>query len=96
MTGTKVSGFEYLAPRFEDDPCPKHGTPVRKTYTFGQRDAEVTTFSGCRCAVCVNTASLQCGTAMGHEYTYHKSYSEAAGRARLIVMQEDVDNAPFN
>jgi hypothetical protein len=32
---------------------------------------------------------------MGHELTYHTSYSDAAGRAKLIKMQESVSNAPF-
>jgi hypothetical protein len=77
--------------------CPVHGSPVKKRYTFGMyEDAEVFTFKGCKCAVCVNTASLQCGVALGHELTYHGSYDSAHGRATLIKMQEAVSNAPFH
>ena len=80
-----------------DGKCPAHpASRTRKIYTFGKfGDAEVVTFSGCKCAVCINAASLQCGPALGHEYTYHSNYSNAAGRAKLIKMQEQVANAPF-
>jgi hypothetical protein len=76
--------------------CPDHATPARKTYYFGAyQDAEVTTFTGCRCAVSVNAASLLAG-ALGHEIQYHADgYNAAAGRARLIAAGEAVANRPF-
>lgn len=81
----------------ESDGCPLHGKPIYKTYTFGKYgDASVTTFKGCRCAVCVNEASLQCGVPLGHEISHHGSYAEASGRARLIVMKENADNAAIS
>jgi hypothetical protein len=80
---------------WHEDPCPVHATPIRKIYTFGRyADAEVATFRGCSCAICVNAASLLLGES-GGEYTYHTSYDAAAGRATLIKMQEAADNAPF-
>ena len=80
----------------EEMGCPVHGGDVKKRYTFGvYEDAEVFTFKGCKCAVCVNTASLQCGVALGGEVTYHESYSGAQGRASLIKASESVKNAPF-
>jgi hypothetical protein len=80
----------------EEEGCPAHKTPVKKRYTFGKfGDAEVFTFRGCGCAVCVNAASLACGVPLGHEVTYHTSYPEAAGRATLIKMQEAVANRAF-
>jgi len=77
--------------------CPDHDTPARKTYYFGAyQDAEVTTFTGCQCAVSVNAASLCCGVALGHEVQHHAAgYNAAAGRARLIVAGEAVANRPF-
>jgi len=77
--------------------CPDHDTPARKTYYFGAyQDAEVTTFTGCQCAVSVNAASLCCGVALGHEVQHHADgYNAAAGRARLIVAGEAVANRPF-
>ena len=90
-----MNNHDYLTD-WHEDACPQHGTPIRKRYTFGKyADASVYTFRGCRCAVCVNEASLQCGVPFGHEYTYHTSYNDAHGRATLIKMQEAVDNAPF-
>jgi len=77
--------------------CPDHDTPARKTYYFGAyQDAEVTTFTGCQCAVSINAASLCCGVALGHEVQHHADgYNAAAGRARLIVAGEAVANRPF-
>lgn len=73
--------------------CPLHQSKIKKVYTFGRYgDAEVYTFKGCKCAVCINEASLLCGPALGHEITCHNSYSGAEGRARLIVASEDVIN----
>ena len=76
--------------------CPNHATPARKTYYFGAyQDAEVTTFTGCRCAVSVNAASLL-KRETAHEIQYHADgYNAAAGRARLIAAGEAVANRPF-
>ena len=80
----------------EEMGCPVHGSPVKKVYTFGKfEDASVTVFRGCKCAVCHNLASLQCGVPLGHEITYHIDYASAAGRATLIKMQEAVANQAF-
>jgi hypothetical protein len=81
---------------WSEDGCPEHGGSIRKAYRFGQyEDATVYTFWDCHCAVCVNEASLRCGVALGHEYTYHQTYGDAAGRARLIATGEAMANAPF-
>src|SRR4051812_35078595 len=80
----------------EECGCPRHGGGVKKVYRFGQyEDADVVVFHGCKCAVCINVASLSAGVPLGHEYTYHKCYQSAAGRATLIKMQESAANAPF-
>jgi hypothetical protein len=72
---------------WQEDPCPVHNTPIRKIYTFGRyADAEVVTFSGCSCAVCINAASLLLGE-IGGEYTYHTSdadQDEGGGRYRSL------------
>jgi hypothetical protein len=93
----KPADHTYLPIGTNEGSCPAHReNRAKKTYTFGMfRDAEVIVFDGCKCAICANTAALQCGSAMGHELTYHTSYSDAAGRAKLIKMQESVSNAPF-
>jgi hypothetical protein len=63
-----------------NDECPKHETPEKKAYTFSRyADAEVRTFQGCKCAVCFVF------TGFADEPTYHKSYNQAAGAARLAV-----------
>lgn len=94
--GETMQNHEFISDWNDESTCPEHGTKVRKVYTFGRfEDAEVYTFTGCRCAVCINTASLQCGVATGTEFTYHKSYGEASGRATLIKMQESIANQPF-
>jgi hypothetical protein len=80
----------------EEMGCPVHKNEVKKIYRFGQyEDANVVVFRGCKCAVCINVASLSAGVPLGHEYTYHTSYACAAGRATLIKMQEAVANRPF-
>lgn len=69
----------------DQDYCPKHNTEAKKTYDFGKcRDAEVTVYNGCNCATCfVNNGFNDPGT-------YHTSYTEASGRAKMIVAQARV------
>jgi len=91
-----MENHSYLTGYDEHNGCPVHGGRIRKIYRFGQyEDAEVVTFTDCGCAVCINMASLLCGPARGDEYTYHKRYGEAAGRAHLIKAQEAIANKPF-
>lgn len=95
--GSGLSDHTFITGWCEEMGCPKHANGVKKTYTFGKYgDAEVVTFKGCGCAVCINVASLLLGVPLGTEYTYHTSYGNASGRATLIKMKESVDNAPFN
>jgi len=60
------------------DCCPEHGTPEKKQYDFGLRDATVITFSGCKCAVRINS---------WNEVAYFTSYTNASGSATLVKIQ---------
>ena len=62
-----------------NDECPAHGNEVRKEYDFGQRDATIYTFCGCKCAVLIGR------DVAGFEYEpiYCTSYNEASGTARM-------------
>ena len=65
--------------------CPAHKTPCRKVYEFGRyRDAEVTTFTGCRCAVAEQLDP--CGI-LTYPPVYFTSYAKAAGLATLVKME---------
>jgi hypothetical protein len=62
--------------------CPVHGTPCRKVYEFGQyHAAEITTFTGCRCAVCEQMDPLG---GPGYAPRYYSSYGAAEGLALLV------------
>ena len=63
---------------YDGDTCPIHGTEVRKDYDFGLNDATVTVFSGCKCAVCVNS---------WNDAYYYTSYTAAAGKATMTKQQ---------
>jgi len=78
------------APGFDNDyRCPVHHTECKKVYDFGERDAELTVFSGCSCAV---TQQFDpCGT-FEYEARYFTSYNAASGLARFIAME---NNARF-
>ena len=66
------------------DGCPVHDTRTRKVYTFGQyADAEVTTFTGCHCAI---TEQLGGGSGLEYPPRYFSSYGAAEGLARLVKM----------
>lgn len=55
---------------------------LKKEYNFGQLDARVETFT-CGHACCTDTSG-------GFpNISWHKSYADAAGVARLIVAKED-------
>lgn len=81
-----------------EEVCPVHGGSTKKIYSFGvYNDAEVRTFSGCKCAVCTNVdAIVGGGVQLGGEITYHSNYSGAHGRATLIKAGAAIANAPFN
>ena len=67
------------------DFCPVHNTEAKKTYTFGKcQDAEVTVFNGCKCAVCFTFNGFN------DPGTYHESYKQASGAAKLAVAQAKV------
>ena len=96
MTTENNGSFNYHPNWDESNGCPEHGTKMKKRYVFGQwQDAEVIVFHGCQCAMCINSASFQCGVPTGFEITHHPSYAEASGRATLIKMQEAIDNKAF-
>jgi len=64
-------------------PCPVHGTPHSRIYTFGSSmsgETEVCTFRGCRCAVSIKHDPI--GT-YPPSVRYHATYAAAAGRGRL-------------
>lgn len=82
---TALTDHAYIPGWCDGDGCPQHGSKVKKTYTFGMNDAEVTVFQGCKCAVCTNVASQVCG-GLDTDVTYHVDYRAAAGRARLISL----------
>ena len=72
------TGIEY-------ETCPVHNTPVRKVYSFGRyEDAEVVTYQGCQCAVCVKRND------MFSDATYHTSYDNASARASYIKQSFNV------
>ncbi len=72
------TGIEY-------ETCPVHKNIVRKVYTFGRyEDAEVVTYQGCDCAVCVKHED------MDSDATYHTSYSSASSRASYIKQSFNV------
>ncbi len=63
---------------FQDE-CPVHNKPIRKEYEFGRyQDATVTTFTGCRCAVCTTRDYIGPGVAR-----YYSSYEAASGKATM-------------
>ena len=75
INGTKVSDFDAT------DGCPVHNTTCRKVYEFGRyRDAEVTTFTGCRCAV--GQQFDQAGI-LQYDAVYYTNYNNATGLANL-------------
>jgi len=75
---TKVPGFQT------DYRCPVHQAPCKKVYDFGERDAELTVFSGCSCAV---TQQFDPGGTFEYDARYFTSYSAAYGLARFIAME---------
>jgi len=69
-----------------DGRCPVHGTPHRKTYTYGSTmsaETEVFTFRGCRCAVSVRHDPV--GT-YPPVVQHHQTFNDAAGTGRLHAM----------
>lgn len=62
---------------FQDD-CPVHSTPIRKEYEFGRQDATVTTFTGCKCAVCTTRDFISPAVSF-----YYTSYDKASGKATM-------------
>jgi len=82
----KLANHTYI-PDWDGETCPVHGHPVKKQYTFGMNDAEVSVFDGCRCAVCVDHGSACCGGREETDATYHTDYDAAQGRASLIKMK---------
>lgn len=62
-----------------NDECPEHKTPLNREYTFGygRGDAIVSTFSGCKCAVCVRIDGFK------NKPQYFTSYNLAAGAAKM-------------
>ena len=68
---------------YEGDPCPVHGTPSRKLYTFGSSmscETDVCTFRGCACAVSISHDPVG---VLDSVIKYHSSYRSAAGTGRL-------------
>ena len=80
--------FHRLDPSYDaGDPCPVHGTPHRKTYTFGSTlsgETDVSMFRGCQCATAIRHDPV--GT-LRSTASYHTSYAGAAGVGTLHKME---------
>jgi hypothetical protein len=84
ITG-QLPNHYLLTDDIASDACPVHDTPVRRIYDFGYHgDAEVITYSGCSCAVCIKHEDLL------SDATYHTNYQDAASRAEYIKQSFNV------
>ncbi len=76
MAETKDSNLTTL----NLDECPKHETPAKKIYSFGQyQDVELTVFAGCKCSI------VWVNTYFNDPAKHYNSYSQGAGAARMAV-----------
>ena len=76
-SGQKISAWPTMECR-----CPAHDNPPKKVYDFGERDAELTVFQGCPCAV---TQQFDPVGVFDYQAVYFTGYSEASGLARFVA-----------
>ena len=72
---------------YPGDNCPKHGSKFRKIYTYGSSmtgESEVTTYHGCKCAICTKHDPVGTYPAVSELFT---TYSEAASQATFFKMR---------
>jgi hypothetical protein len=80
---TTLPDCTILDDHAEGNPCPVHGTPHRKIYTYGSTmtgETDVCTFRGCGCAVSIKHDPV--GTYPA-SIMYHDNFDSASGRGRL-------------
>lgn len=90
-TAAKPANFDHL-PDFlngapENDTCPCHGTPIKKSYTYGSTmsaETDVYVFSGCKCAVSVRHDPVGTYDSVAQ---YHDNFGDAAGTGKLHAMR---------
>ena len=88
---SEYNGVNYAEHEYS---CPVHGGKVKKVYSFGgYGDADVSVFHGCGCALCADCERAWVISAELKEHgiessgaSYHRSYNEACGKARLVSM----------
>ena len=72
------------------DDCPRHGSPHRKTYTFGSSmsaETDVCTFRGCKCVVVVMHDPVGTYPSVA---VYKARWEDAAGVGKLRAMDAAV------